>query len=82
MMDLLKRIINNIIKKIYRFFVPENWSDSMLQGKIAGDNLRNKLLTPKISPTWWLGKGLRKLIDPKHKMNIGKDNNKDGSTNK
>jgi hypothetical protein len=66
-----KNPIMNFLTALYRFFVPKNFSEEMLKGKIIGDQLKQKLITPKISPTWWLGKGLRKVIDPKHKMKIG-----------
>jgi hypothetical protein len=71
-----KNLILGFLTGLYRFFIPKNFKDEMLRGKIIGDNLKEKILTPKISPSWWLGKGLRKVIDPKHKMNIGKKEEK------
>ena len=66
-----------LIKKIYRFFVPKDFKDQMLKGRMRGEQIRQGMLDPKILPTWWLGKGLRKLVDPKHKMKIGENKNEE-----
>jgi glucan phosphoethanolaminetransferase (alkaline phosphatase superfamily) len=62
-----------LLNKIYRFFVPKNFKDEMIKGQLIGEQMKQGLMTPKVVPTWYIGKGLRKLIDPKHKMKIGKD---------
>lgn len=67
----------NILSKIYRFFVPKDFKGEMLKGRIMAANAQGKILekitNPKNMPTWYIGKGLRKLIDPKHKMKFGKE---------
>lgn len=65
--------MKKILIKIYRFFIPTNFKDEMLKGQIIGQQIRQGAMKPEIVPTWWLGKGLRKLIDPKHKMKFGKE---------
>lgn len=62
----------NIFVKIYRFFVPKNVIASLYEGMQRGAEIRGGRHIEKAMPTWWIGKGLRKLIDPKHKMKVGK----------
>jgi hypothetical protein len=78
---LEKQKINSLKKfvvGIYRFFVPKNFGEELLKGRIIGEQIRQGKISPKVVPTWWLGKAIRKLIDPKHKMKIGekRDNGK------
>jgi len=68
-----KNVIIRILIKIYRFFIPKNFKEEMLKGRIIGEQIKQGAMSPKIIPTWYIGKGLRKLIDPKHKMKVGKD---------
>ena len=67
---------HNIFYRIFRFFFPKDWREQMYQGQLAGAQLRQGKITPKILPTYWLGRLARKIVDPKHKMKIG---NKDES---
>ncbi len=69
--------ILSIINKVYRFFIPKNFKDELYKGQLMGEQMKRGLMTPKVIPTWYLGKALRKLIDPKHKMKIGKKNKND-----
>jgi len=62
-----------VVIGIYRFFVPKDFKAELIKGQIRGEQIRSGQLTPKMLPTWWLGKGIRKLVDPKHKMKIGKE---------
>jgi len=75
-----KKESNSIVEtlvKVYRFFVPKNFKEEYEKGQILASQYKSdiltKILNPKLYPTYWLGKGLRKLIDPKHKMKIGKE---------
>ena len=63
---------SSLLVKIYRFFVPKDFKAELTKGAIIGERLRQGKISPKAVPTWWLGKGIRKLIDPKHKMEVGK----------
>lgn len=61
-----------ILSKIYRFFVPkEGYKAAYQSGLIQAQQMKANGLTPKVIPTWWIGKGLRKIIDPLHKMKVG-----------
>jgi hypothetical protein len=53
--------------RLYRFFVPKNFGAELYKGRVIGDKIKRGEISPKAVPTWWLGKGIRKLVDPKHK---------------
>ncbi len=61
----------NLLEKIFRFFFPKDWKGEMIKGRIIGEQIREGRLTPKMLPTYWLGKGIRKVIDPKKKLKFG-----------
>ena len=58
--------------KLFRFFFPKDWKGEIAKGQMIGYQMRTGQVSPKVMPTWWLGKGIRKLIDPKRKMKVGK----------
>ncbi len=60
----------NIFIKIYRFFIPKDWKGELHKGMMAAEQIRQGKLTPKMLPTWWIGKGVRKVVDPKHKIKV------------
>ena len=62
--------------RIYRFFVPQDFKTQLYQGMKAGEDIRRGKISPKIIPTYWLGKGVRRMVDPKHKMRVGKQEEK------
>jgi len=62
---------HNVFYGILRFFFPKDWRMQMHQGQLAGARLRQGKITPRLLPTYWLGKLARKIIDPKHKMKFG-----------
>ncbi len=63
--------LKKFITRIFRFFFPKDWIGEIIKGQIVGEQIREGRLTPKMMPTWWIGKGLRKIIDPKHNMKFG-----------
>ncbi len=63
----------NILIKVFRFFFPKDFHAELIKGMQAGEDIKRGKLSPKWLPTWWLGKGVRKVIDPKHKMKVGKE---------
>ena len=62
---------HNIFYRIFRFFFPKDWRMQMYQGQLIGAQLRRGKITPRLLPTYWLGKLARKIIDPRHKMKFG-----------
>jgi hypothetical protein len=72
-----KKSGKNFLTRIYRFFIPNNFKEEYQKGQILASQYKSdiltKILNPRYYPTYWLGKGLRKLVDPKHKMKIGKE---------
>lgn len=71
-----KRIKNqNIFIKIFRFFVPKNWNEEIIKGQMIGADIRSGKITPKVIPTYWLGRLIRKIVDPKHKKQVGTKKN-------
>lgn len=42
----------------------------MYKGRVVGAQIRSGQLSPKIIPTWWVGKGIRKLTN---KLKITKE---------
>ena len=77
-----KRKKTNWLARIFRFFIPKDFHASLYEGMRIGEELKRGRITPKILPTWWLGKGLRKIIDPKHKLQVGKEKKGDKDENK
>lgn len=71
---------SNWLVRLFRFFVPKNFQAELYRGMQMGEDIKQGKLSAKVVPTWWLGKWTRKLIDPKHKMKIGK--NKEGTSGK
>lgn len=63
----------SLFRRIYRFFVPKDWQADVYKGMVYGQQWREGHLSPRVVPTYWVGKLLRKIIDPKHKMKIGKE---------
>ena len=59
-----------LLVRIYRFFVPKDFKAELQKGMLQGNEIREGRLTPKVIPTFWLGKAIRKLVDPKHKRKI------------
>ena len=68
--------------KLFRFFVPKNFRQEIERGKYIGMQIQSGNVPPEVFetvPTFWLGKLLRKIIDPKHKMKFEKEkDNTDG----
>lgn len=64
------------LNKIFRFFFPKNFKEELQRGLFEGDKIRRGELAPKMFPTWWIGKVVRKIIDPKHKMKVGNGGSK------
>ena len=62
----------NFWNKLFRFFFPKDWKGELMKGRMAGEQLRQGKISPKVVPSFWLGKGIRKLVDPKHELKIGK----------
>ena len=66
----------NWIVRVFRFFVPKNFRQEIERGKYIGMQVQSGNIPPEVFeavPTYWLGKLLRKIIDPKHKMKFGKE---------
>lgn len=59
-----------ILRKIFRFFFPKNFMFEIYQGIEEG-----KRKAARNNPAFLAGKGLRKLVDPRHKMKFDKENN-------
>ena len=57
--------------RIFRFFVPKDFKAEVTKGMMIGEQVRQGKITPKVVPTWWLGKLVRRLVDPKRKMKVG-----------
>jgi len=57
--------------KLFRFFFPKDWRGELTKGRTLGEQLKQGKISPKVIPSWWLGKGIRKLVDRKHKMEVG-----------
>lgn len=55
------------LKRIFRFFFPKNFMFEMHQGIEEG-----KRKAARNNPAFLLGKGVRKIVDPKHKMKFSK----------
>ena len=62
----------NIWARIFSFFFPKDFGAELLKGRMIGDQIKRGNISSKALPTWWLGKGVRKLVDPKHKMKLRK----------
>lgn len=69
----MKKIQKWIIR-IFRFFIPKDFKDELIKGMYKGEELKRGKDIEKVVPTWWIGKGLRKIVDPKHKMKVGNKN--------
>lgn len=67
----------NFLVKVFRFFFPKNFKAELYKGMYQGQTMQQGI-SPKVVPTWWLGKGLRKLVDPKHKVKFGKEKDSNG----
>ena len=63
--------------RIFRFFVPKDWHEELAKGMMMGEKMRRGEISPKIFPTYHLGKALRRIVDPKHKMFSKKDKEKE-----
>jgi hypothetical protein len=72
----MKQKKSNIFVRIFRFFFPKNFRAEMYKGMQIGEDIKKGKISPKVVPTYWVGKGIRKVVDPKHKMKIGKENEK------
>ena len=62
--------------KVFRFFFPKDWKTEMMKGRMAGEQMRQGKISPKVVPTYWLGKGIRKAVDPEHKLKVGEQKEK------
>lgn len=66
----------SLLYRIYRFFIPKNFSMEMQRGRQIGaqpgQTIGNALFQ--------LGKRTRKMIDPKHKMKVGGKSGKSGKS--
>jgi len=51
--------------------VPKDFKAEVTKGMMIGEQVRQGKITPKVVPTWWLGKLVRRLVDPKRKMKVG-----------
>jgi len=60
----------NILIRIFRFFIPKDFKAQLYEGMKVGEEIRRGKVSPKWLPTWWIGKGIRKIIDPKHNKNL------------
>lgn len=65
-----------ILIAIYRFFIPKDFKAELAKGAMRGEELIRGKISPKVVPTWWIGKLVRKLVDPKHEMKVGKKDDK------
>lgn len=63
----------NFFIRLYRFSIPKDFHAELVKGQMIGENIRRGRVSPKVIPTWWLGKVLRMIIDPNRKMKVGKD---------
>ena len=62
----------NILVKIYRFFFPKDFYRELQKGMVAGQEIKSgKRTLMNFIPSYWIGKGIRKAIDPKHKLHFG-----------
>jgi len=52
----------NLLSRIFRFFFPKNFMAEVARGKAIG----NEMMSGKKNPAYMLGKGVRKVVDPKH----------------
>ena len=62
--------------RVFRFFIPKDFKQELERGKFIGMQVQSGYVPPEVFeavPTFWLGKLLRKIIDPKHKMKFGKE---------
>jgi hypothetical protein len=78
---------NNICRKIKQFFLPDDFRHEMRKGLYLGSHSKLAPNSETGNPgiiwflPWTIGKLIRRIVDPKHKLKIGSTKTNDSISN-